>query len=452
MQFDPKGPPPETPPVRARVPKMLAWTGVVLFIVSGLVVGGQAMPEWFGWAKNLNPISLTQALLPFTLTPGSTSADAPDWGNQERVNVLVMGVDRRPDETMDSTVRTDVMEIISIDPYTKSASMLGIPRDLWVPIPLGNNQVTYERVNAANVVGVLRKHPGGGAALAKETVQYNLGVRINYYLMLDFDGFRSLIDTLGGVDIHVEKTLIDNQYPTDYYGTQRVVIEAGDQRMNGEVALQYARSRHADSDFGRMKRQQQVMLAVRERLLRLDMLPKLPQLWGQFHDAIRTDMGLGDALNLAKVAREVNTDNIVGKTLEYPYVTSYTAQDGAALLLPVRDKIRELVDEVFFDARKEGEARIEVLNGTSSPGLAAQTASALKNQGFENVVVGDAPGGPYKQTQVVNYSGKGYTAGLVALALKLPRDRVKAEKAPTGAQAPADPVDIRIILGQDLAN
>ncbi len=452
MQFDPKAPPPETPPVRARIPKMLAWAGLFLFIVSGLAVGGQAMPEWFGWAKNLNPVSLTQALLPFTLTPSSgASADTPDWSNRERVNVLVMGVDRRPDETMDSTVRTDVMEVISIDPYTKSASMLGIPRDLWVPIPLGNNQVTYERVNAANVVGVLRKYPGGGAALAKETVQYNFGVRINYYVMLDFDGFRNLIDILGGVDIHVEKTLIDSEYPTDYYGVQRVVIPAGDQHMDGEVALQYARSRHSDSDFGRMKRQQQVLLAVRERLLRLDMLPKLPQLWGQFHDAIRTDMGLGDVLNLAKVAREVNTENIVGKTLEYPYVTSYTSEDGAALLLPVRDKIRELVEEVFFDARKEGEARIEVLNGTGSPGLAAQTASALKNRGFENVVVGDAPGGPYKQTQVMNYSGKGYTAGLVALALKLPRDRVKAEKAPA-APKDTDPVDIRIILGQDLAN
>jgi LCP family protein required for cell wall assembly len=406
------------------------------------------VPEAFGWARDL-PGNLTQLIIP-VLGPGS-SPDAPDWRNKERVNVLVMGIDRRPDEKFEDPVRTDVMMLVSVDPHSQTASMLSVPRDLWVPIPLPNGQKVEERINAANVVGVMRNHPGGGPQLAKETFQYNLGVRVHYYVMIDFEGFEKIIDTLGGVDIRVEQTIIDNLYPTKNYGIQRITIPAGDQHLDGERALQYARSRHQDSDFGRMKRQQQVMLAAREKLLRLDMLPKLPQLWGEFQESVRTDMSLGDVLALARVAKEIPVESISGRTLEPPAVVPFQGYDGASLLLPQRERIRDVVEDMFFDSRKEQGARIEVLNGTRTPGLAAQTATQLKNYGFENVTIGDASGGPYRETQVVNFSGKGYTATLVANLLGVPKGKVKTEGAlplPGGGDA----VDIRIILGQDIGN
>jgi LCP family protein required for cell wall assembly len=436
---------------RQGAPRMVVWLVALLFIVGGLWAGGQAVPEAFGWANDLSPVSLTLKLLPFGGS-NNPSPDAPDWSNKERVNVLVLGIDRRPDEKFDDPVRTDVMMLVSIDPASHSASMLSIPRDLWVPIPVQGGGVLHDRVNTANVYGALRNYPGGGAQLAKETVQYNLGVRVHYYVMLDFDGFEKVIDTVGGIDVHLDRKLIDYEYPTPYYGVQTIEIPAGDQHLDGQRSLWYARSRHQDSDFGRMRRQQEVMMAVREKLLRLDMLPKLPQLWGEFHDAIRTDMSLGDVVNFAKVARDVKPDAILGRTLEAPYVTSFTTQDGAAILLPNRDKIHEVVDETFFDSRKEQDARIEVLNGTLTPGLAAQTATQLKSLGFDRVTVGDAPGGPYKQTQVVTYSGNGYTASLVASLLRVPKDRVKSEKKTPTPAAAGDPVDIRIILGQDISN
>ena len=183
-----------------------------------------------------------------------TSSDGPDWSLGERVNILLMGVDRRPEEKMDDPVRTDTMMVVSIDPNTHTASMLGIPRDLWVPIPLPNNGVLHDRINTANVYGVMRNLPGGGAQLAKDTVSYNLGVKIHYFLMIDFQGFRNIIDALGGIDVYLDKPLVDYEYPTDNYGYMTVSIPAGNQHLDGERALQYARSRHSDSDFGRIGR------------------------------------------------------------------------------------------------------------------------------------------------------------------------------------------------------
>ncbi len=447
MQFDPKG---TQPPIRAQrgAPRFVGWLFATCFIMGGLWAGGQAVPEAFGWAREL-PGNLTQFIIP-VLGPG-TSPDAPDWRNKERVNVLVMGIDRRPDEKFEDPVRTDVMMLVSVDPHSQTASMLSVPRDLWLPVPIGNGQTISERVNAANVIGVMRNHPGGGPQLAKETFQYNFGVRVHYYVMIDFEGFEKVTDTLGGVDVRVDQTIVDNQYPTNNYGLQRITIPAGDQHLNGERTLQYARSRHQDSDFGRMKRQQQVMLAAREKLLRLDMLPKLPQLWNEFQESIRTDMSLGDVLALAKIAKEIPVESITGRSLEAPYVYSFTGYDGASLLMPVREKIRDVIEEMFFDSRKEQGARIEVLNGTKTPGLAALTATQLKNYGFDNVTVGDAPGGPYRETQVVNFTGKGYTATLVANLLRVPKGQVKTEGA-VGPPGAVDAVDIRIIIGQDIGN
>jgi len=147
-------------------------------------------------------------------------------------------------------------------PLQGSVGMLSIPRDLWVTIPgYGEN-----RINTAHYLGDKNGYPGGGPALAMKTVQYNLGVPVHFYVRVDFDGFRRIVDTLGGIDIEIPQTINDPKYPDENYGYDPFYIEAGLQHLDGDTALKYARTRAtAGADFARARRQQQVLFAIREK-------------------------------------------------------------------------------------------------------------------------------------------------------------------------------------------
>ncbi|MCX6022307.1 MAG: LCP family protein, partial [Chloroflexi bacterium] len=384
----------------------------------------------------------------------------PDWRNKERVNILVMGIDRRPDEPMDGPNRTDTMMVLTIDPAGHSAGMLGLPRDLLVPIAMPSKDCNYlpwgnpyaqDRINTAFLYGTLCGYTGpggsGGPGLAKDTIQYNFGVHIHYYATLDFDGFERLIDALGGVDVTLKESLIDNEYPTPDYGIMRINIPKGPQHLNGERALWFARSRHMDSDFGRINRQQQLLLAVRERALRLDMAPRYPQLIQLLSQTVKTDMSVGELLLLALAAREVPTEAIVNRAVAFPLVSEITGADGAALLMPNRALIRPVINEVFHDTRLAAEAaHIEILNGAGVEGLATRTADLLKDRGFGEVTVGNSTDGAiHPLTEIYDLSGKSYSATLVAAMLGVSQNQVKAAAEVSAGAAP----DIRIILGQD---
>ena len=379
---------------------------------------------------------------------GAAARDTVESSARGRVNVLILGVDHRPEDGKGSPSRSDTMIVATIDPINKSAGLLSIPRDLWTPIPLQDGTVIQERINSANVYGEMYNYPGGGPALARDTVQYNLGIRIHHYVLLDFEGFEALIDALGGVTLELTEPLVDNEYPTEDYGVKSIYIPAGVQHLNGEKALWYARSRHQDWDFGRVKRQQQLLMAIRDRALSLNVIPKIPSLWGRFQNAVTTDMGLSKIVSLALVAKDIKKDDIILRSLDTDYVLPDTAPDGAEVLLPLRDKIRPLIREVFYDSRLKTEgARVEVLNGTERSGLASQTAEILKNNGFTNVRVGDvADGEARSQTQVILYSDKEYSSQVVANLLGIPVNRVTK-----GKDSQSLSPDIRVILGEDAA-
>ncbi len=168
------------------------------------------------------------------------------------------------------------MIVISIDPVNKSLSMLSIPRDLSVQIPDYNEN---NRINAAHLLGDARDYPGGGPALAKKTVQYTLGIPIQYYVRVNFEGFQKLVDLVGGITINVEAPIHDEKFPDANYGFMTVDIPAGVQKMDGVTALQYARVRHGSSDFHRARRQQQVLLAIKDKALSLDIpLTNIPSI------------------------------------------------------------------------------------------------------------------------------------------------------------------------------
>ncbi|MCX7682585.1 MAG: LCP family protein [Anaerolineae bacterium] len=379
----------------------------------------------------------------------------PRWEGTERVNVLVMGIDQREHEQ--GPWRTDTMLVLTIDPVTKSGGMLSIPRDLWVPIP----GFREGRINTAHYLGDVYDYPGGGPALAVKTVQYNLGVPIHYYVRLNFTAFEKLVDLIGGIDVYVEEEINDPTYPDEAYGYDPFHVPAGWQHLNGEMALKYARTRHTPGgDFDRARRQQQVIMAVFDQVKRLDLLPQLaaraPELWRTLEGAVVTDLTLDKMIALGQLALEVPPENIRYGVIDEHYTQFWTTQDGQQVLIPLRDRMRELRDYIFTTnaplpqqteepaTRLAREAAvIKVLNGTTREGLARQTTEYLQQQGFNLLEPDNADHSDYARSMIIVYTGKTYTAEYLARLLGLMPGAVVHE-----ANAEAG-YDIAIILGAD---
>lgn len=425
--------------------RLFLYIALVLFALGGLFSGY----VFYGTVRALvaeADIPLLPNLNFFAPAPpteaNSDLPQVPVWQRTERVNLLLLGADKRPDETV---YRTDTIIVLTLDPATKSAGMLSIPRDLWVPIP-GYGE---SRINQAFVLGEVKKYPGGGPALAMRTVQEFLGMPIHGYVLVDFEGFRKLIDQIGGIDVLVEKPIDDTQYPTDDYGYQEVHIPAGLVHMDGDLALKYARVRHGSSDIDRGRRQQQVLMAARDKALRLNLLPKLPSLMATVMGAVQTDLQPGEILALAKLGNQVDAANIQSRVIDYAMVVETKTPSGGDVLLPNREKIRALVDEMFSSGNNhkrvpEESAKIEVLNGAGVPGLAAQMAALLKEQGFEVVAIDNADRSDYAETLIVDYANNKQTVALLAQLLNIAERNIRRE---TGSQTGAG--NLRILVGRD---
>lgn len=292
-----------------------------------------------GGEENLPPAVVTE------IVPQSEPLILPTIEPNRRTNILVMGIDRRPGDPYIS--RTDSMLILSIDPAKNRATIFSLPRDLYVTIPnYGQNRINTAFFYGAQYGG----SPAEGAALAMETVSYNLGLPIHHYLTLDFSTFVQAVDTLGGIDIDVPKTINDPLYPDAFYGYDPLYIPAGTHHFDGALALKYARTRHADSDFHRAERQQQVVLAVRERVLAQGvqgLIQQAPLLFGQFEEGVRTDLSLGQILALASAASQIPAENIDTAVLDSNYVTPYTTPSGGSVLLLQAHLATPLIQRLF---------------------------------------------------------------------------------------------------------
>lgn len=262
------------------------------------------------------PSAPAQATIPISAVEGTT--------------VLLMGIDRRPGE---KSARADALLLLRIDPRTGDVALLSLPRDLMVRVPgVGNT-----RINAGYLYG--------GVALQKQTVSEFLGVRIDYGVAVNFSGFEGLIDALGGVTINVPRRLVDNAYPTASYGTIKVVFEPGIQTMNGARALIYARTRHPDSDFGRMHRQQQVISAIGNRLQSLGAggtLARAGSIASALSDFVVADMSVAAATNVLWDAWRFG-QNPQFYVVDQNYASMGTV-NGAEVLIPNRLAILRLVN------------------------------------------------------------------------------------------------------------
>ena len=384
------------------------------------------------------------------------SADAfHRWEGQNRVSILLMGIDQRCEE--DGPTHTDSMMILTIDPVGLSAAVLSLPRDLWVEIP----DFGVDRINQANYLGEIYEYPGGGQALAVQTVETLLGVPLDYYVAVNFDAFVEVVDLIGGIDIDVPEEIDDPAYPDQCYGYDPFSIEAGEQHLDGEAALKYARTRATfGGDVDRAGRQQAVILAVREQIFDLNSLPQLitqaPQLWQTSQENVRTNMTLDEAIQLALLAQDIPRDSITTAVLDFNYVYNETTPDGREVLVPVRENIRQLRDQLFAPPAiptpvienlpalmAAEEARVAVLNGTAEFGLAASTQEYLQSFGINVTEIGNADSSTFLTSQIITYGSYPNTSRYLTQLMHVPPLNVSSGTNPNGDY------DILIIIGND---
>lgn len=233
---------------------------------------------------------------------------------KNQINILILGSDQR---AYTGGYRTDVILMLTVNFELKTINMTSFPRDLYVYIP-GFSQ---ERINTV--------HFKGGFQLTATTFEYNFGVRPDYYVMLNFSGFQSIIDMLGGVDVNAAQQLTDQRDGYGYY-----TVYPGINHMDGETALWYVRARYTTSDFDRTRRQQEVMQAVVNRMVDLDMIAKIPDLYNEYKNTVSTDLSLDDIVPLIPLAPEFLQGNIGRYAIGRDHVTSWVTHSGSQVLLP----------------------------------------------------------------------------------------------------------------------
>ncbi|MGH2583201.1 MAG: LCP family protein [Anaerolineales bacterium] len=445
--------------------RRLSVTAIVLFLLVAVV----AIPTAYSWAHYAGTAPTGLFGFPLFATPeGGLNAQEiqqsgqgfvlPEaWSGSDRVTILVMGLDYRDWSEGQGPSRTDSMMLLSVDPVTKTAGILSIPRDLWVVIP----GFTPNKINTAYYFGELYKVPGGGPELARRTVEQTIGVPIDYYAQIDFNAFIWFIDLIGGVKIEIPAPITVDPLGAD---TIPKNLKPGVFVLPGDIALAYARERHAEGgDFARAQRQQQVVLAVRERILDLNLLPGLVananEIYAQLSAGVQTNLSLEDAIRLAVLATQIKKEDIRQGLIGERDVIYGRSPDDLAILIPVPDRIHEIRNEVFGSGTALGPhtpgsaeqklaaeaARISIQNGTADSGLGTRAQSFLANLGA-NIVDNRPAGGGLGQTVLVDHTGNPYTLAYLAQLLGIPSARIIHEFDP------ASPIDVELRLGSDAAS
>lgn len=343
-----------------------------------------------------------------------------------RINVLLLG---RGGGNHSAPDLTDTMMLASIDPVNHTATLLSVPRDLWVQVP---NAATM-KINAAYQTGVFKylgrqetgstdpKAISAGFDTVDQAIEMVLGVTVNYNVLVNFKAFQDAVNAVGGVDINVPENLYD---PTMAWenGNNPYLAKAGQQVMDGKHALIYARSRETSSDFARAQRQRGLILALKEKVQTLGTLSnplKMNGLLNSFGNNVTTDFSLSDISRFATIMKSIDNGAVSSVSLadaNNPQVTTGN-MNGQSIVLPkaglfkygpIQNYVRSALKDGYI--LKEN-AKILVLNGTLVPGLATKKADELKAYGYNIIGTGNAPGGAYPETSLVDltHGAKKYT-------------------------------------------
>jgi len=387
-------------------------------------------------ALDLNVVSTVSSTLPIPtpVQPVPVAADA--------VNIVVLGSDQRPDW---SEWHTDAVHVVSIQRDGGAISVISIPRDLYLYIP----GFWMSRINFADFYGEAYGYEGGGPALVRDTLLYNLGIRADYYIRTNFDGLIGIVNTMGGVDIPVHCRLSDYwPYPDENGKYPILAMEPGVHHMDGETALWYSRSRKTTSVFSRERRQQQVLQSLWHKARDAGMLSRIPALWREGRDMVVTDLTVTDILDMARIALTLKDQNIRFYNIGADAVTPWTTPYGGSVFLPRWEKVQPIVAEAMAPIPKARMGRtytpVEVWNGTANQNWDLLAVDRLYRTGFP-AVVGEPDRRDYAETQLVIFGrqAKGTGVGYLQQTLGLPDNLVTYQ--PDG---PSE-FGFRLILGAD---
>ena len=337
-----------------------------------------------------------------------------------RVNILLLGIGGPGHDGPDLT---DTILLVSIDPVNNQASLLSIPRDLWVKIP-GNGS---QKINAAFAYGKQNskaKDQAGktrdGLKLLDQTLSPVIGIPIHYHAVVDFAAFKQAVDAVGGVTFNVPEQLYDPTIAWENHNNP-VIAAKGNQSFNGAKALLYARSRETSSDFARGERQRLLMVALKEKILSLGTFSnplKVSQLLDSLGNNVYTDFGSGDLNRIYQIAGQIPSASIVSLDLVTPPHSLVTTApiNGLSTVVPKAglnnyDEITSYIRNALKDGFIQQEnAKIAILNGTDTTGLATLKSKELKSFGYNVTTVGDAPTKDYTRTVLVDvHNTKKYT-------------------------------------------
>ncbi|HSM54637.1 MAG TPA: LCP family protein [Candidatus Sulfomarinibacteraceae bacterium] len=358
-------------------------------------------------------------------------------------NVLLLGNDVGGREGG----RTDSMILVSINEQTRTATMLSLPRDLYVVIPGWK----MTRINLALPHGHGSDYPGGGGALVKDTVLYNFGIPVDYYARIGFDGFKQVVDLVGGVEVAVSCSLEDWRLkepdldPYDEDNWEMYELGTGVWHLDGDLALWYVRSRRTSNDFERGRRQQQVLRAILNRGLEAEMLLQLPQLWETYRDTVETDMPLAEMVRLASLAPAVRENGIQHLFLPPAARRGWLTSGGAAVQLlqwegaaPV---LAQFMQPPVLNRTTRAPIAVEVV--TQDDILYLLAADNLRHHGFVPLrghLEGERPG----RTEITYYGSslKGSFDWLLSWVFDVRTDAVQLADPPPDAAA-----NYRVVLG-----
>ncbi|CAN5229316.1 hypothetical protein BH23CHL1_BH23CHL1_04470 [soil metagenome] len=453
----------------------------LIVLIPAIIVGAYfANVAWVGWAayKDINQPQIGDRDR-YGVNPDGTpvviaeeaQSSLPNWGEKDIVNIVLMGVDIRPGD--EEPERSDTVIIVHVDPKSGEMAMMSIPRDLLVFIPGFGD----EKMNAAYAIGEANEDTiaGGGPTLVAQTIEANFNIPIHYYATVDFNGFQKIVDTVGGVIVDVQAQLSDNLYPTEDLRLTRVYFPTGLQKLDGEAALRYVRTRHADNDLARSQRQQEVLLAIRERAVVRDLITRAPELIEDMGDTVRTDLDFNQLLALANLGRQTDPAQIARiDLLKEGILSEHTPEfEGDAYYLEADwPRVHELQAEYFFIPEPEPTPTAEpvaaattipdaetppapaatpepvepnldtpvmVENGTATELLAGLTAQFLFDSGFTAVWAGDSEE-PVPATVIYDSSGNPSTAEHLADLLGLETSAI-IQREGNG--------DIVVVIGDD---
>ena len=358
--------------------------------------------------------------------PPLPTVSIPPWDGKERLNILLIGADQRPG---DKVFNTDTLIVVSIDPLTKQVAMFSLPRDtVDVPIPPGPARSVFGSSYSGKVNGywaAVRKrsdfYPGKGNLPGYNGLKSILGglygLDIKYFVEVNFDGFKKIVDVMGGVTVNVQVPVSDDRFPSVEGRLRRIYIPSGIQHMNGTEALRYARSRHGSNDFDRGARQQRVLLSLREQADPQELIPRIPELIDALKSAVSTDIPTNQLAPLLGLASQVDTKNIRSYVFAPPFYASDTCNDPrGCVVLPRISRIKAAVksaftadpaDEAQRQALAQEAAGLWVLNGTGDPtrGRRRRGLSRLPRASPPRRPARGRPGAFPADTTIVVYNG-----------------------------------------------